>query len=194
MDLRRIVIMVVLVAGFVWAWMTSPLTKRLRGESARRPVAQAPLPIGGGPPQVAQPTAGSPSSEASPLSKTALAEWRQRHDQAWRRDPFLTAEEEQALLAPKAPPVQAKSGVSSPPAPLPSYKLRTVLISEAGKVAALDGRLVSEGDLIGEEKVVEIRPDGVVLESAGRRRHISLPGGTAPIAESEPRPRGGRGQ
>lgn len=173
----------------MWAFMTSPLTKGLRGGAAR-PAVQAPLKLDGGPISAAQPTTSFQSSKASPLSRDALAQWRQRYENAWRRDPFLTAEEEQALLAPKAP----TESTPAPSAPLPSYTLKTILISEAGKVAALDGRLVGEGERIGEERVVEIRPDGVVLERAGQRRTISLPGGATPIAETDSRQKGGRGQ
>ena len=192
MDVRRIVIMVILLGGLVWAWFTSPLTKGLRGGAARRPAVQAPLKLDGGPISAAQPTTSFQSSGASPLSRDALAQWRQRYENAWRRDPFMTAEEEQALLSPKGAP--APSQPAAPPAPPPSYTLKVVLISEAGNVAALDGRLVGEGERIGEERVVEIRRDGVVLERAGQRRTISLPGGATPIAETESRQKGGKGQ
>jgi hypothetical protein len=193
MDLRRTVITVLLLGGLVWAWFTSPLTKRFRGGAAKRPVAQAPLQVEGGQTVVAQPTSvspSSPSSPSSPLSKEELTRWRERYSSAWRRDPFLTAAEEQALLSPKAAPTQSKTAAA---AALPSYTLKTILISEAGKVAALDGRLVGEGDPIGEERVVEIRPDGVVLERAGQRRTISLTGAATPITVTESRQKGEKG-
>lgn len=182
MDLRRTVIMALLLGTLAWAWMTSPLTKQLRGASVKRPT-QAVRQTGADQPGVAQPR-GSPSG-ASPLSREELARWRERYENAWRRDPFLTAEEERALLSPKAVPQRAKS--AAPPAPLPSYSVKAILISEAEKVATIGGRLISEGELLGEERVVEIRPDGVVLERAGQRRRIGLPGGTTPITEAESR-------
>lgn len=189
MDIRRVLFMGVLVVGLVYAWMTSPLTKQFRGGAPRRPAPQA-LRAGGGQPGVVQ---SAPSgSAAQPLSQEELTQWRQRYDSAWRRDPFLTAEEERALLAPKGASTQAKS--TAPTAPLPSYSVRAILISEAGKVATLDGHLVSEGELIGEERLVEIRPDGVVLERAGQRRRIGLPGGATPIVETDARQKGARGQ
>jgi hypothetical protein len=192
MDAKRIAIMVLLVGGLVWAWFNSPLTKRFRGGAApRRPVAQAPI-LGGGPTATTPPPTvvsvpSTGSSPASPLSRDELTRWRERYENAWRRDPFLTSAEEQALLAPKA---VTKPKTVAPPAPLPSYKLKTILISETGKVAALDGRIVGEGERIGEERVVEIRPDGVVLERAGERRTISLAGGAAPITVTDSRGQG----
>lgn len=188
MDVRRGLIMLVLLGGLVWAWFNSPLTKRFRGgtTAVRRPVAQAPLQIEGAQTSTAQPATGSPSSSspsspATPLTRDELTQWRQRHESAWRRDPFLTAQEEQALLAPKAAPSQAK------PAALPSYTLKAVLIADGEKVATLNSSVVSEGEQIGEERVLEIRPDRVVLERAGQRRTISLLGGTTPIAETDSR-------
>jgi hypothetical protein len=192
MDVRRGLITLVLLGGLVWAWFNSPLTKRFRGgtTAVRRPVVQAPAPlqIEGAQTSVAQPATGSPSSSspsspAAPLTREELTQWRQRHESAWRRDPFLTAQEEQALLAPKAAPVTPKQA----PAPLPSYTLKAVLISDGEKVATLNSSVVSEGEQIGEERVLEIRPDRVVLERAGQRRTISLLGGTTPIAETDSR-------
>lgn len=186
MDMKRALITLVLLGGLVWAWFNSPLTKRFRGGTAvaRGPVVQAPLRIDGAETSTAQPATDAPSAPATPLTREELAQWRERHESAWRRDPFLTAQEERALLAPKAGPIQPKTAA---PPPLPSYTLRAVLISDGEKVAALDSSLVSEGEQIGEERVVEIRPHSVILERAGRRRTISLLGGTTPIAETDSR-------
>lgn len=189
MDVRRGLVTLALLGMLVWAWFNSPLTKRFRGGAAvRQPVAQAPLRIGGAPTPgaasgVAQPITPSPASPAVPLTREELDQWRERHENAWRRDPFLTAQEEQALLAPKpAAPREPKAET-----PLPSYTLKAVLISGGEKVAALDGSLVSEGEQIGEERVVEIRPHSVILERDRKRRTISLPGGTTPIVETDSR-------
>lgn len=183
MDLRRTVILVVALGGLVWALMTSPLVKGFWGGSAAGRPTPAPFQRVG----VAQTT----SPQTAPLSTAELAQWRQRYDRAWQRDPFFTAEEEQAMASSKPVLVQPTSAV--PPAPLPSYTVKAIVISEAGKVAALNGRLVSEGERIGEERVVEIRPDGVVLERAGQRRRITLPGGATLITETDSRQKGARG-
>lgn len=186
MDMKRALITLVLLGGLGWAWFNSPLTKRFRGGAAARgPVVQAPLRIDGAETSTAQPATDAPSAPATPLTREELAQWRERHESAWRRDPFLTAQEERALLAPKAGPIQPKTAAAPPP--LPSYTLRAVLISDGEKVAALDSSLVSEGEQIGEERVVEIRPHSVILERAGQRRTISLLGGTTPIAETDSR-------
>lgn len=190
MDVRRVVIMVVLLVGLVWAFMTSPLTKRFRGGTTARPA----VPPGALSLDTEQPTAAPTSvaatraAPAKALSKDEVARWRERYDGTWRRDPFFTAEEERALAAPKVALQQAKT---APPTPLPTYTVRAILISDAGKVATLDGRLVSEGEPIGEERVVEIRPDAVILEHAGQRRRIGLPGGATAITESDSRQKSG---
>jgi hypothetical protein len=182
MDRRRIIIMVVLLGGLVWAVTSSPLTKRLFG--GRTPARPAPAPIVGAlGPLTNQPAAAAPtpvpSTPATPLSSEELGQWRGRHATAWSRDPFFTAAEEQALATPKV-----ATAPVTPPAPLPAYTVKAILISGADKVAALNGRLVSEGDAIGEERVVEIRPDAVVLERGGQRRRLAILGGTTPIQDA----------
>ena len=189
MDVRRVVIMAVLLLALVWAFMTSPLTKRFRGGSATfRPAAPGAFVAQPQPdqPTAVKPSATAPSAPVTPLPIEEIGRWQQRYGTDWRRDPFFTAAEEEALRGPKT----AKK-VDAKPTPLPAYTVKAILISDAGKVATLDGRLVSEGEPIGEERVVEIRPDGVILERAGERRRISLPGGTTPIAEADSRRTGG---
>jgi hypothetical protein len=193
MDIKRVVVLVVLLAGLVWAATSSPLAKRLfGGTTARRPIPPGAIGPSAAPPVGSQPVAPARAAAGAPLSAADLATWRQRSATAGSRDPFFTAEEEQALLAPKVGGGPAKK--EAPPAPLPAYTVKAILISDAAKVAALDGRLVVEGEAIGEERVVEIRPDGVVLERGGQRRRLSLPGGSIPIAESGSRDKGGKGQ
>lgn len=189
MDIKRVAIMVVLLGALAWAVTTSPLTKRLFGEPARRPVSVGALaPLGQQP--AGAPTAGAPAlaTPTTPLSRDQVAQWRQEHGTAWRRDPFFTAEEERVLFGPKA----AGAHTGPPPPPPPEYKVKAILIAGADKLAALDGRLVSEGEALGDERVVEIRPDSVVLERFGQRRRLSLPGGSTPITEIESRQREGR--
>lgn len=183
MDVRRVVIMAVLLLALVWAFMTSPLTKRFRGGSATfQPAVPGAFVAQPGQPTTVQPTAPARTAPVTPLPKDEIRQWQERYATAWRRDPFFTAAEEQALADPKA-----VKKAAAPQAPLPSYTVKAILISSAGKVATLDGHLVSEGEPIGEERVVEIRPDAVILERAGQRRRISLPGGTTPIAETDAR-------
>lgn len=188
MDVRRVAVMAILLGGLVWAFMTSPLTKGLRGGGGAtfRPAAPGAFVTQPGQPAAAQPTASARSAPATPIPPEEIRQWRDRYATAWQRDPFFTAPEEQALAAPKG-----EKKTAAPPTPLPSYTVKAILISGAGKVATLNGQLVSEGEPIGEERVVEIRPDAVILERAGQRRRISLPGGTTPIGETSSRQTGG---
>lgn len=178
MDLRRLAMVGLLLATLGFVLFTSPLTKGLFQK--KPPVAPARVQV----PLQAQ----APSAREEPprLSQEELARWRRRYDQVWSRDPFFTAEEELALRTGKTPPAPA-----SPPSstPLPSYTVKVVLISGASKIAAIDGLLVSEGDLLGEERVVEIQPEWVMLERAGQRRRITVVGGDISIVEVKPRVR-----
>lgn len=178
MDFRRLAITGLLLLTLVWGLYTSPFTKGLfqkKRPAARARVVQAPLD--------AQAPGPAARGEAPRLSGDELADWRQRFAHAWSRDPFFTAEEEQALRAPKV----AKAPPPPPPAPLPSYTVKAVVISDSAKIATIDGRLVSEGEMLGEERVVEIQPEGVILERAGQRRRIRIVGGAVPLIEVEPR-------
>jgi hypothetical protein len=183
MDVRRIVLFGVLCVSLVVALFTSPLT---RGLFQRKPAAPAPASgAAGSPGASSQAQAPSAPAEVPKLAQEKLAQWRERFAQAWTRDPFFTAEEEQALRAPK--PSQPVLQVASPPAPRPAYTVKAILISDTSKVAAIDGRLISEGEMLGEERVVQIQPDGVVLEQGGQRRRIEMAGGAVPLIEVGPR-------
>jgi len=167
----------ILVVALAVTLFTSPLT---RGLFQKKPSVAPPSPRA--PAQAPAPAAGK---EAPELSQEELAAWRRRFAQAWSRDPFFTAEEEQALRAPK---VATATASQHPAAPLPAYTVKMVLISGTSKLAAIDGRLVSEGEMLGDERVVEIHPDGVVLERAGQRRRVEVAGGAVPLIEVGPGP------
>lgn len=77
---------------------------------------------------------------------------------AWGRNPFLTPEEE------------AKGGRTGTRGPT----IQAIITGRERAVATLDGRMVSVGDPIGDEVVVEIRRDAVVLERNGRRRILRV--------------------
>lgn len=179
MDARRIALTVLLLVTLVWALYTSPLTKGLF--QTKRPAARAP---GQAPPQA---QSVSVQADVPKLSEAELTAWRQRSAEAWRRDPFFTADEERALRAPRVATASPSATTARPAASLPSYKVKMVLISGTIKLAAIDGRLLSEGEMLGEERVVEIQPDGVVLERAGHRRRVNVVGGSIPLEEVGPR-------
>ena len=77
---------------------------------------------------------------------------------AWGRNPFLTPEEE----------AMGRRGGTQ------GQTIHAIITGRGRSVAALDGRMVSVGDSIGDEVVVEIRRDAVVLERNGRRRILRV--------------------
>lgn len=176
MDRRRIILWSVLGLALLVTVTSSPLTRGLFSSRTAVP-ARPPAPPGS-----VTPPAPSP---APTLTDDELAAWRARHAEAWTRDPFFTAEEERAVARPPAPSPAAPS-VATADRALPPYTVKLVMISDATRVAAIDGRLLSEGDMLGEERVVRIRLDGVVLERGGRRRLIEV-AATAGAAAGEPK-------
>ena len=85
----------------------------------------------------------------------------------WGRNPFLTADEEAALLN--------RAGFQKVAGPeFPTLEVKTILISEGTRMALIDGHIVTEGDLIGAERVVEIRPRAVVLRRGKSIRTVEM--------------------
>lgn len=83
----------------------------------------------------------------------------------WGRNPFLTPEEE----APLSPERRAES-----PAGFAPIEVQAILVSEGKRIAMIDGLVVAEGDLIGEEEVLEIRPRAVVLRKGDHTRTVEM--------------------
>lgn len=176
-DRRRLVTLGLIFMMLLLALFTSPLGKRLW--ERRQAIARLPAAL--------MPAATAPPPAPPPvLAKAELEAWRQQHGSGGTRDPFFTAAEErrepvQVVAAP--PPAPAAPPVVAPP----PYTVKMVLISGAARVAAIDGRIVSEGEMLGDERVVEIQTGGVVLERGGRRRVVEVAGGAAPLIEVAPR-------
>jgi hypothetical protein len=102
----------------------------------------------------------------------------------WGRNPFLTPAEEAALLR--------GAGFQEVPVGFAPRVVQAILVSAERRIAMIDGHVVAEGDLIGEERVVEIRPRAVVLGRGSRIRTVEMqvPGipvrsRTAPAAPGE---------
>ena len=53
-------------------------------------------------------------------------------------------------------------------------KLKAILISDHIRLASIDRSIVSIGDFINGEKVLEIRPDRVILGKEGKKRTLLL--------------------
>jgi type II secretory pathway component PulC len=56
----------------------------------------------------------------------------------------------------------------------PSLKLKAILIGDHVRLASIDRSIVSIGDFINGEKVLEIRSDLVILEKEGKKRTLVL--------------------
>lgn len=67
----------------------------------------------------------------------------------------------------------------------PSFVIKAILISERIRLAAIEDRLVTEGALIGEERVIEIKPDRVILGKGEERRTLYLPQSPIPLKVEE---------
>jgi len=104
----------------------------------------------------AEPTAPRQlAKESSPAGGTM----REQIDEKtpWGRNPFLTEEEAERGNRPGT-----------------ELAVKTIISGRPRSVATIDGRTVLVGEMVGEETVVEIRPDAVVLESEGRRRILRV--------------------
>ena len=75
------------------------------------------------------------------------------------------------MKAPEEKITVSKIEIPSVDTPL---KLKAILISDHVRLASIDRSIVTVGDLIHGEKVIEIRPDRVLLEKEGRKRTILL--------------------
>jgi hypothetical protein len=94
-----------------------------------------------------------------------------------RRDPFLLPAGVRLLskvdAAPgtKGIPVRADGKRNDIPVPL---KLKTILISDRVRLALIDRRIVTVGDSIHDEKVLEIKADRVILGKGDQKRTLLL--------------------
>lgn len=102
-------------------------------------------------PPVPQPVA----SQSSPEVRTARGPLDEKTP--WGRNPFLTEEEAERGRLPGT-----------------ELTVKAIIAGRPKSVATIDGRTVLVGEMVGEEKVVEIRPDAVVLESEGRKRILRV--------------------
>jgi hypothetical protein len=131
--------------------------------------------------------AGDAPAPVPPLSGEELATWRAGRVEP-RRDPFFTAAEERALAARGvARSVPPPAPVRDTPPPLPPRTVTMILIAGASRVATIDGRLLGEGEMIGDERVVAIRSGEVVLERGGRRRTVAVSAAALPAVEAHER-------
>jgi hypothetical protein len=85
----------------------------------------------------------------------------------WPRNPFVPSA---SLLA---PPPAIEVAPAAEPETLPDVVVSAILYSSTRRVAMVGGRRVRIGDRLGNETVVDIAPNSIVLESpAGDRRTV----------------------
>ena len=93
-------------------------------------------------------------------------------DKGWGRNPFFRpGERHTPQPVPEQPPPPMPAAEEKP---LPGFRLEMILASDGQRGAILSGQFVKEGDFIGQERVVIISSDRVVLEREGRQRTIKL--------------------
>jgi hypothetical protein len=98
--------------------------------------------------------------------------------QKGERDPFLLPQGVR-LLSKSDAALLAKGTLSAPETkpidiPPPPLTVKAVLISDHVRLASIDRYIVTVGDSVGDEKVLEIRNDGVVLGKGDKRRTLLL--------------------
>lgn len=96
---------------------------------------------------------------------------------AWGRDPFE--------LPPGVKLKTTEEAKSANDIKSHVKKVTAILITDSRKVASINHKVVTIGDLIDGEKVLEIKPDRVVLENGNRRHVIMLEEGLIQWTKSE---------
>jgi hypothetical protein len=108
----------------------------------------------------------------------AIGQTKTKTGQSYGRNPFLLPS---GLRVPKvADPIAVKQEkaekfeirpVEASPSPL---KVKAILIGEHVRLASIDRQIVTIGDRILEERVIEIKSDRVVLERGNQKRTLFL--------------------
>lgn len=163
---RRQAVMLVAAIGTLLAWGYTlwPTSKPV----PRAAVAPAGATAQGGAPPVAD------TQPAPRLSAAELSMWGGLY-RVVRRDPFFTAAEIAAMNRPPTVERPAPTPVALPARPLlPAYTLKLVLTAGSEKMATIGDQVVKVGDRLGEERVVEILADAVVLARGSERRRLEL--------------------
>jgi len=131
-------------------------------------------------PAVRQEASGAPALPRSAMPEVSAA-LEAVAGGPWGRNPFLTPPEEAALTR------QPASADASPD--FAPREVKAILVSEGRRFAMINGHMVAEGDYIGGERVLEIRPRAVVLGRGTRTRTVEMRFPGTPI-RSRPGPMG----
>ncbi len=98
-------------------------------------------------------------------------------ERAWGRDPFQLPEGVKLVRKPSV--TESASGGKEEPLP----KVTCIFIKGSQKVATVNNKNCCEGDKMGDEKVVEILPDKVILEKGKAKREILIEGSNIPVVK-----------
>ena len=112
-----------------------------------------------------------------PKGKVTL--WQQKKLEYGRgRDPFLLPPGVRLLSqidsAPAVKKTALKPGEKPPEIPPPSLRVKAILISDRIRLASIDRHIVTVGDLIHDERVLEIQEDRVILRKGDKQRALLL--------------------
>ncbi len=89
--------------------------------------------------------------------------------------PTLHALDQHTLVDPTQPPIVHQSAVRRLEIQQPQeYVLSAIKISGDARKALVNGKLVAEGELVGESRVVEIAADAVVMEYLSEQTRVAL--------------------
>ena len=89
------------------------------------------------------------------------------------RDPFLLPQGVHPLSAlPQRP--SSKGDEKPREIPLPFLEVKAILISDRLRLASINRQIVTVGDLIGDERVLEIQKDRVILGKGDKIRSLLL--------------------
>jgi hypothetical protein len=105
------------------------------------------------------------------------SKWKMGPFQEMGRDPFRLPEGIRLLS--NINPVQETKGTASksetkpPHIPVP-LEVKAILISDHVRLASIDGHIVTVGDLIHDERVLEIKFDCVILGKGGKKKTLLL--------------------
>jgi hypothetical protein len=153
-----------------------------RSSAPARPTVQAGAPEANSAPAAAPPPAATVAATPSiPLTDEQWKGWRAALGTI-DRDPFYTTAE--LLAMNRQPDAPAPELPPPPPAPA-SYTVKLVLMKGSEGSALIDDRVVHVGDTLGDERVVQITPDGVVLAKGTSRRRLPVASASAPVIALE---------
>lgn len=109
---------------------------------------------------------------------------RKARGDTWGRNPFLTPAEEFMLARGIRSKAEMEAEKESPKMPLTTatvLRLEAIIISDSRKIAIINNKPVTEGDLVEGERVVRILPNEVVLQKGNIQRRVAVQTPSIPL-------------